>query len=364
MNSNRLYNIFGKKPPLSRKDISDYAESQDHDIRHNVEMKEASDAFDADAMEGWEALGYQTTAMKNLDKKFSTSSHFGWYLSGTLVVVAALVAVFLIKTDAPEQLKSEPQTPTKITQLLEDQEITLEQTDLVLPDSIQQMVDAPKEKQIKVQHIRREFKERQMTPETQLPVEVNVLPTPKIPEVLTGAPEIVRDHKTASEIYLFDLKLVDYTKYRNAPTIKTKQVVLTGTPANMEDEHSSELDPVYRDIDVPYSDYLNKTMSRFSKGNYKSALTRFDVILQTYDTDVNANFYSGLCLYNLGEYKPASDRFLACILSPYSNFDEEAQWMAALSFEKLGENSKAREYFQKIVEQGGYYKKQAQAKLK
>lgn len=366
MNLKRLSNIFGARPPLTREDISTYGSTEDSNVRHAIEQKEASDPFEADAMEGWEAMGYDTSVMSGLDKKFLKTSNWGWYITGT-VVVAAVVTTLLVMNTTP---KNEGKTVVasnddKITELLEDQELTYEQTDLVLPDSIEVLIDIPEEHQIAPKKMQKEFEEMKTTYEVQLPPKVEMLPLDQIritPKVV--APEIIREHNSGVEIYLHDLKLVDYRKYRAKPAVRTKQIVLTGTPANLEGQNSEDETPQMRDVDIPYIEYVSKTMAKFSRGSYKNALTRFDVILSTYETDVNANFYSGLCLFNLGQYEEAIDRFLACTGGPFSNFDEEAQWMTALSYEKLGQTEKARSYFEKIISQGGFYKKQAQAKMK
>lgn len=365
MNLNRLYKIFGSRPPLSRKDIADYGRSNDPRTKHSVEMKEASDPFEADAMEGWESMSYDVGVMKNLDKKFLKPSNWGWYIGGTAVVAAAVCTYIALGTNNINSDQPEDSQPQKITSLVEGQEVTLEQSDLVLPDSINEMKSAPEAQQVEVKKIQKEFKEMKTSYTIELPPKVEMLPLENIqigPSLKT--PELVREHRSASEIYLHDLKLVDYRKYRTKPAIRTKQVVLTGTPANLEDDGSEDVTPEFREIEIPYIEYLDKTMSRFSRGSYKNALSRFDIILETYSDDVNANFYSGLCLFNLGEYEAAITRFINCTTGPYSNFDEEAQWMTALCYEESGQTDKAKSYFQKIIDQGGYYKKQAIAKMK
>lgn len=363
MNLNRLYNIFGKRPPLSRKEITEYGETNNPEAKHAIEIKESSDPFEADAMEGWGALNYNTSAMSNLDKHFLKTSNWGWYATGT-IVLAALVVVFIALQSSPEkEINEHGTTPEKLTVLLEDQELTLEQTDIALPDSINILNDAPAEQQIEVKTIQREFKEMKTNYQNELPPRVEMLPLDIRIEPKIVAPEIIRDHKYASEIYIYDLKLVDYTKYRSKPKVRTKQIVLTGTPANMEGEQSEDLTPEFKTVDIPYVEFMGKTMERFSRKKYKHALTRFDVVLNSYDDDVNANFYSGLCLYNLGEYTDAIERFVKCTSGPFSNFDEEAQWMTALSYEKLGQTNKSKSYFQKIIDQGGFYKNQAISKM-
>jgi tetratricopeptide (TPR) repeat protein len=105
-------------------------------------------------------------------------------------------------------------------------------------------------------------------------------------------------------------------------------------------------------------------MELFSKGQNKKALARFEVILDTYPDDLNANFYSGLCYYNLNEFSKAINVFAKCQDSNYSNFNEEAQWYLAKSHQAAGNDSQARELFKKIVNEGGYYSAQAEKILK
>lgn len=366
MNLKRISKLFGASPPLSRKDITDYGKGSDPSTKHMVEAKSLSGSFEADAMEGWEAMNYDVGVMKNLDKKFIGSSNIGWYITGSVVVAAALVTVVLLNTDTSEDQKNLiSKTDEKLTELLEDQQVTLEQTDIVLPDSISILQDAPEEQQIAPKKIEKEFKEMQTEYEFKAPPVIEMIPLDKVRMAIRNVePEYIKNSKTAAEIYLHRLKLVDYRKYRSKPKVKTKQVVLTGVPANKESEDSEEPVSEMQEIEIPYIEYLSKTMGKFSRGAYKNALSRFDIILETYKDDVNANFYSGLCLYNLGQYEEAIDRFLACRISTFNNFDEEAQWMTALCYEELGQDDKARVYFQKIIDQGGFYKKQAQAKMK
>jgi TolA-binding protein len=363
MNSNRLHNIFGSKSRLSREDISKYGNTKDPNVKHHIEMK-STDSFESDAMEGWEALSYNTSIMTSLDKKFATKSNFGIYLAATVSILGIVSLLFFLNREgAEEAMNTTPQQSENITTLMENQEITLEQSDVVLPQPIEEMEIAPIEEQVKIEDIKDDFKEMNTNYEPEEPIVIEMLPIfDVIPEPIE--PEIIREHNYGKEIYLQDFKLVDYRKYRSKPAVKTKQIVLSGTPANMEGRESSEIEPEYKVIDIPYIEYIEKSMSRFSKGSYKNALSRFENILSTYSDDVNANFYAGLCLFNLKEYKQAIQSFNSCINGPYSNFDEESQWMIALSYEKLGKTEKAQEYFSMIIEQGGFYKKQAQGKMK
>ena len=157
---------------------------------------------------------------------------------------------------------------------------------------------------------------------------------------------------------------MDYRVLRNKPTVGTEQLDLTGTPANMEDTNSLEEEPLVRKVDIPYYDYIDKTMYLLNKGNLKKALNRFDVILKTYDDDINALFYSGFVFYNLGEYEEATGFFNKALRSDIANFDDEAYWYLGLCFEKLKKMDKAREIFQTISTSTSFYSKEALKKLK
>ena len=365
MSLNRLYNIF-KSDRLERADLEAYGQSTDSSAQNAIEQKAMNDSFDADAMEGWEELSYDPSVMANLDKKFAPAKGISLLkiIGGTTLVVTAVVALLYITVfkDSSNSIiansdEDQIETPAPAKMHI----IMLDESDVSLPEPIEKMVQAPKAEQVEAKQISKEFQEiitfHIETPNLHvqdLPV-VNPLPTPK--------PEIVKDHKSAKEIYLHSMKLVDYRKYREKPQIKTKQLMLTGLPANQEDHYTEDEDPVWRDVDVPYIDYIDKSVKIFERGNYKKALSRFETILETYPDDVNANFYAGICLFNLREYNTAIAHFSKCLGGKFSNFDEEAQWMMAESYEKTGAKSKAKALYNSIAAGNGFYANQAKNKL-
>lgn len=366
MSLNRLYNIF-KSDRLERADVEAYGQSTDSGAKNAIEQKAMNGSFDADAMEGWEELSYDPSVMANLDKKFAPTNGVSFLkvIGGTAIATSAVLAVLYLGVfrDTPETVvakqdiqKVDKPAPAKM------QVIILDESDVSLPEPIEKMVNAPKAEQVEAKQISQEFREiktfRIETPK--LPIQdlptLSPIPSPK--------PEIARNHRAAKEIYLHSMKLVDYRKYREKPEIKTKQLMLTGLPANQEDEYTEDEDPVWRDVDVPYIDYIDKSVKIFERGNYKKALSRFETILETYSDDVNANFYAGICLFNFGEYTKAIQHFSNCIEGKFSNFDEEAQWMIAESYEKTGAKSKAKGLYEEIAKGSGFYAKQAEDKLK
>ena len=365
MSLNRLYNIF-KSGRLERADVEAYGRSTDSSAKNAIEQKAMNDSFDADAMEGWEELSYDPSVMANLDKKFAPAKGMSLLkiIGGTALVTSAVVAVLyftVFKESSNPIIASNDDDQTETPAPAKMQIIILDESDVSLPEPIQQMVQAPKAEQVQAKQISKEFQEI-----ITFHIETPKLPIQNLPNVNpfpAHQPEIVKDHKAAKEIYLHSMKLVDYRKYREKPQIRTKQLMLTGTPANQEDQYSVDEDPVWRDVNVPYIDYIDKSVKIFERGNYKKALTRFETILETYPYDVNANFYAGICLFNLREYNKAIAHFSKCLGGKFSNFDEEAQWMMAESYEKTGARSKAKALYNSIADGNGFYANQAQEKL-
>ncbi|MDX2362084.1 MAG: tetratricopeptide repeat protein [Crocinitomicaceae bacterium] len=365
MNSNRLLNIFGLKRKLGREDIDAYNRTNDPIAQNEIEQASMSSDFENDAMEGWDDLSYDTSVMKNMDKKFTSAPNTPWYWAAGIVGAGILGLIAYngmnVNTEGPII------TAEEIVQenVLEDQTLTIDETDIIMPEEIEEMNVVPTSEQVHPSQMQDEFaemiiiKEESDNPEAQQPVDELPIIEPTVPE----SPTIISSRITGKEIYLSEMKLVDYREYRAKPTVATKQYILTGTPADQETKEGEEYDATAQVVDVPYIDYIQKTMRILNRENFKKALSRFNIILETYPDDVNANFYAGLCLYNFGEYDAAIEHFDKCLKTNYSNFDEESLWLIALSYEHIGSRSTAREIFKEIVEANGFYSAQAKSKL-
>lgn len=364
MNLNLIHSLFGSSSPLKRSDIETYGQTTDPLVKNAVEQKAASDAFDADAMEGWGDLGYDTSVLKSLDKQFMPKPNVGWYVGGGLAVAGIVAVVSFYLWNSSESVSASADQQAQVETTHEEVNITLDESDVVLPDVIEQMQDAPELKQLPPSSIKQDFQDIEAIRRKEPPGPVAELPILELNTENNRDAKIIRKHEQAKEIYLHDLKLIDYRNYRSQPQVKTRQMILTGLPANHEDDEMEDPDPTWQEVDVPYIDFIDKSMRIFGQGNYKRALSRFETILETYDMDINARFYAGLCFYNLGEYEQAVFNFEACINGPYSNFDEEALWMTGLTYEHMGERIKARKIFEEIEKDGGYYADQAKKKLR
>ncbi|MFN5912088.1 MAG: tetratricopeptide repeat protein [Bacteroidota bacterium] len=345
---------------LSREDLQKYRNTADEKVRNAIEKRSMVDDFDSDALEGWSDTALSEDNLRRIDKKFTGKNYLLLYITGTMILVIGLLSILLLNRNAQTGLATA--TTSEQTKIR-----NLERTDIVLPPSIEEMEELPKSKQIKALTVIREFEEQRVINEqesskseevvTDLPI--HTIESPQRPE------KTVRETIFGKEIYLSDLKVLDYRAYRSKPSIQTTQLDLTGTPADQSEPGKIQEDEfTWKTVDIPYIDYLEKSMYIFARGNNKKALARFEEILKTYPDDVNALFYSGLCYYNLNEFEKATIVFEKCAESRYSNFSEEAFWYLAKSLFAGNDLERAKQILAEIRDGGGYYSKQAEKLLK
>lgn len=358
--SNKYKDIFEINSSLTREDIEAYGDDITQEGMHFIEKKELSDSFDKDAMEGWESINYQTSHLKKLDKNFIKGNSLVWYW---LIGISAVITVsLLLIANLPTSIQLEQGDTKQFSTVPYEestQRIIMESSDIIIPENINQFNEIEPKSQIKSDVLKDDFASMIIAKEN-LPA---ITPLPII-QIDQEKQTLIDRRQIAKEIYFSELKLIDYSHYINTLEVNTEQLTLTGTPANMENEDSKPFDATYENISIPYDRYLKKSIQLFEKNQFKKSLTRFEKILETYPEDINAHFYTGMCLINFGKLDAAISSFEKCLSSNYSNFDEEANWMIATCYEMSGNVKKANSSYQEIVLAGGFYKKQAEAKLK
>jgi TolA-binding protein len=337
---------------LSREQINSYGKASSSDRRKTEGA--VTDGFDQDALDGWTEAGITTTSMKHADQRFRMKNPS--LLIGSIAVAVAITGTILFLNIGNETNLAQKQV-----------ELSVEQTDAILPVSIDTLQELPEKEQIQIASIRNTQREINEQPEDAPLTVVEDLPTVVLEPIelkSEATPQKISIQKTAKEIYLHDLKLIDYSQYRSKPVIPTERIVLTGTPADEEKKDEQETETEITQVDIPYMDYIDKTMDYVNRGKWKQSLQRLQLILETYPDDVNAHFYAGLCCYNLQQFVDAQQHFASCLQLSFNNFNEEAAWYLAQSMLANGEKSNAKEMLILIRDQKGYYSKQAEKLLK
>lgn len=159
-------------------------------------------------------------------------------------------------------------------------------------------------------------------------------------------------------VYLYNLKLVHPKElYGDHPP----QLIPAGVSADRENARSpGGAEPP---VNVSYLDFMDRAMEAVSKGRAAAALDDLYFLLGQYPDDVNAQFYAGLCCYELGLYPRAQQLMGRAASNRVDTFNEEAAWYGALATEGMSGRAAAHEAYARIAEQQGFYAKQAQARL-
>ncbi len=327
------------------------------------EGEKINDDFDRTALEGWKMSGKKTSSMENLDRKFRFPTRFSYKflnLMSALFLIAAILTAITIHLTSTKQTEK----PTRKLSVLVDR------TEFNLPESIDTLRLLNNKERIQAKRIISDQKQLEQIREQQKSIEPegqfnlpDVFLEP-LPVLIETKEATISYQKNAKEIILNDLKAIDYSIYRTKPTVEIQQVLLTGTPADLEKGDGISNESEIKQVQIPYMDYLSKTLLYINKGKWKQALQRLQEITNQYPNDVNARFYSGLCYFNLQQYSEASIQFSTCLQLEFSNFNEESTWYLAHSKFSKGEKKEAKELFELIRNQKGFYAKQAEKVLK
>ncbi|MDX1651876.1 MAG: tetratricopeptide repeat protein [Brumimicrobium sp.] len=374
---NLLNRIFGRKANLSRGDISSYLKGEGD--RHDIEAKSLADDFNSDALEGWEESNLSLReVMEGLDQKMDKNLNSRKWSFGSVTFFALFFltsGLLLVFTYTGNQDVRENEEMIFLT---EDSYPGTEQTEERILNTtsekeIDQLKTVSKDKEIDPKSLQVHEKSHKIKNTSgQKPNDVAIKTSPEPdpvlePNVTSSIPvnsgQENLKYGFSDEIYLHQFKLIDYRSYRNAP-IKNSRTLTIGTPASMAHKSDEGTEELTETKDIPYIDYIDNAMAYFERSDYKKALKRYLIILETYPKDMNAHFYSGLCYYNLGSYEKAINHLEKSYDLKFGNFREEALWFKAKALLETGKKKEAESLLKKITEEKMFYATQAEEMLK
>jgi hypothetical protein len=336
---------------LSRKDIIEYKTTLNSSQKNEIEMNVIDDEFDRDSLDGWSENQVSINQLKYLDRKIKFKIRFKLVLlSVTAIIITSVILILLY----PKELKGK--------KIEKDQKTVIERSIILLKDSIRSFQELPKKLQIKPSRIKADFEEKDLfiSNESNESKEINREPIHlpvKNPEKINNS--ISKRENLAKETYLHNLKVIDYRLYRTRPNEHVKNE-LGGTPADRE-TNTNEQNNAKNEIEFTYFSYLDKSLNYFSKNKFKTALNRFELILETYPEDANALFYSAICLYNLNQFELCENRLSQLQNSRFTNFDQEQRWYLLLVYKSLGKKNLFDNLKEKIIFENGFYSKSAKS---
>ena len=326
--------------------------------RNALEQRALDDPFLKDAMDGYDADPGSFGQFNNRHLGSKVKLNRTLFTAFAVLIVLA-VSVMLLNRNYPEN-KTTAQTTDSIPDFEEVE---------MIPEAIETLVVAETHEQISV----RELVDNSSRYKTEIQDDINetqsvdnnpinIDPEDQVDDNLIDTEPIAENkknklEKTAPATFLHDMYVVDYRFIKRSKNkISYLRYELPGISAAYENDSArNSTDLVERQVDVPYVDYLDKSMDFFARGSYKKALSRFTIIMEQYPKDINAQFYGGLCYYNLKQPEKAFELFRSVSTHELVAFREESKWYMAKSLLKLGRKSEAMELLDEIIAAGGFY---------
>ncbi len=356
---------------LSKNDFKSYFEGNMNDEEKSKFLADSeNNEFENEALKGFAIFPKGINDIPEIDKSIKTnfSNHISitrkyFYIATPIVMVSLMVLLYFLNN-------SSKNTDNKKNSLVENNLNTLK-------------IDTHK-----INNINKEIENAEINSESEQINSIQaktdqksitdfekIKPLERISNVkITSVKNIIENDSSSNRLftafihmttdYMYDFKVVDYSKIYNNK-IKT-DIFETGSISakfenklNNSEDNSNNLSANY----VRYKDFLSETMGKLSANSYKNALQDYIIIIQHFPKDQNANFYGGLCYYNLGLFEKAIEFFDVIIESNVAVFYQEAKWYKANSLLNSNHIKEAKKEFKEIVSIKGFYAERAIEKL-
>ena len=115
----------------------------------------------------------------------------------------------------------------------------------------------------------------------------------------------------------------------------------------------------FRSADVNINNDLRTAMQYYENKDFRNALVLFEKILKDDSSRIGLNLYSGISHMEVREYNDANSRFQKIIDNQYSLYIEQAEWYLGFCYLMTDNTEKAKQQFEQIAAQDGYYSPKA-----
>jgi len=343
-----------KNSLLNRATIKRYFSTTNQKKRHSIEKEALNSSFENDALDGWGLLIKQNFSMKQMDKKFAQKKYLVSKGGFGFILLALISSTFIYFLNLENKTLNMPpiKTPKTSISKIEKEQSFKKIVHQPIIDNRQTSTDNKKLTTIESNPI----------PYKKEIVELN-LPIKNVKTIQNELDKSPIIGTKAAEFYLYNLKLIDYRNYRSIPTLYLANKLPNGTSADLPNKSDNTKIELEGKNSFTYIEFLGEAIELFASNQYKKAIGLFSLIMKQYPDDVNANFYSGLCLIELKEFEKSIVFFNKVMNATFLNFDEEAEWSITKSLLNLNKKDEAEKILKKIVSEKGFYAPKAEALL-
>lgn len=166
-------------------------------------------------------------------------------------------------------------------------------------------------------------------------------------------------------VFIHDLKVSDYTMLYFKKNQFVKFNGHSGVTANYSgrNESQSANPSLKQQPDYYLHQELADGLLHFKQRRYDACILALNDVLAYNKTDVNCDFYLGMCFYHKKNYSKALAYFNQSIESLNNAFLQEATYYKAQVLLGQGNKNEAANLLKKIVEEGEFYSNQAKVDL-
>lgn len=168
----------------------------------------------------------------------------------------------------------------------------------------------------------------------------------------------------ASVIFIHDLKVADYLKYyfKDNRNIDIRDNGLSPRYSNKE-EAAPSLSSKAEDRNYYAHEIIKDALYAFHKKQYSLSIELLELLRRYNKDDVNAQFYTGMSYYILGDYKNALYYLSKAEENRINIFLQETEFYKALCYAKSGKTGEAKTLLTQIKNKKLFYSKRAAEEL-
>jgi|GEM_PF-1980861 len=339
---------------------------ESHRVQHLLDDCELS----REALEGYKLVPGAFADLDFIKKEIVAKSGMSsvlnaWTIGLSLAVVVAIAVTVLFLSSGPsnesKQIADNPSTQLSLPMAPENP-LSPSDDHFVNPEAKTVAVSVPMQKQI--------TKDSAVTVNVLDTFIEAVVITSENPGLLNTEPIVPKKPEAnynAQVGFIFDLKVTNYDLYYK-DEIAVRDLPLTGTPAKYETEDGlgdskEEKDDLPVRL-VPADQFLREGLLAFRDGRYGRCIGKMETLLEHNPDDINALFYTAVSYVKLEMYSKAIPLLDKIIAAENNVFDEEAEWYKALALDANGDSDAAQSLFVKIRDNGGFYAKQAEVRVR
>ncbi len=342
---------------LNPKDISDYKHANQKEKRH-LENKMQQDDLSYLSSVSFEQFNVTDAEISQLtqriDKRVQGSSSsfntiFVSVLCGLLIGISVFFVIF-------QKSKNHP----SIFQPIEKEQIIIPPTSVIKhTDSLLPVVE-----NVPVEHYHTVESKIEDAPKVELMEPLTIKPlTADIPEEENHEDIVFAFTDNAPVIFIHNLKVTNYRVYY----FKQSKAINLDNNSGLSAQYSSAADiekPVRNESNSYYAHkIIQQAMRLFNSKNITNCIEELTLLYNYNHDDANAQFYLGMCYYQLGKYTIAQNYFQKNLNNINNIFHQESEFYKALCLLSTKQISEATKQLQQIVNNKGFYASRAQETL-